>query len=284
MHVLVTGANGQLGSEIRANADRKARYFFTDADVLDITQIDEIRSFVHQNHIGLIVNCAAYTNVDKAEDDTAVAESINHTAVAHLATVCAEVSIPLIHISTDYVFGGNGNTPYTEADNTCPLGVYGRTKLAGEQAIQQAGIEHLIIRTAWLYSLQFGHNFVKTIQRLSRERNELKVVFDQVGSPTNAADLAEAILSIVCSDRFEGGVYHYSNEGVCSWYDFAKAIFELARIDCRVLPIESSQYPTPAKRPHYSVLNKAKIKSVYGIHIPYWRDSLQRVISSIKDN
>ena len=194
MHVLVTGANGQLGSEIKANADRKARYFFTDADVLDITQIDEIRSFVHQNHIGLIVNCAAYTNVDKAEDDTAVAESINHTAVAHLATVCAEVSIPLIHISTDYVFGGNGNTPYTEADNTCPLGVYGRTKLAGEQAIQQAGIEHLIIRTAWLYSLQFGHNFVKTIQRLSSERNELKVVFDQVGSPTNAADLAAFVV------------------------------------------------------------------------------------------
>ena len=276
MYVLVTGANGQLGSEIRANADRKARYFFTDADVLDITQIDEIRSFVHQNHIGLIVNCAAYTNVDKAEDDTAVAESINHTAVAHLAAVCAEVSIPLIHISTDYVFGGNGNTPYTEADNTCPLGVYGRTKLAGEQAIQQAGIEHLIIRTAWLYSLQFGHNFVKTIQRLSRERNELKVVFDQVGSPTNAADLAAFVVYVIENALYKGKreVYHFSNEGVCSWYDFATEIVAQAGNACKLLPCRSSEFPSKVTRPPYSVLDKAKLKTDFAYEVRHWREAL----------
>jgi len=275
MNVLVTGANGQLGSEIQNNTHRISNYYFSDADSLDITDAQAIRAFVQQHAIDLIVNCAAYTNVDKAEDDCATAEAINHTAVAHLASVCKEFQLPLIHISTDYVFGGTKNTPYSETDATQPLGVYGRTKLAGEQAIQNSGIEHLIIRTSWLYSLRFGNNFVKTIQRLSGERPQLKVVADQVGTPTNAADLADFIVQAIENAWYRGKreVYHFSNEGVCSWYDFAVAIVAASGNVCEVLPCTSAEFPSKVTRPSYSVLDKTKLKTDFGYRIPYWRDS-----------
>lgn len=275
MNVLVTGANGQLGSEIQNNTHRISNYYFSDADSLDITDAQAIRAFVQQHAIDLIVNCAAYTNVDKAEDDCATAEAINHTAVAHLASVCKEFQLPLIHISTDYVFGGTKNTPYRETDATQPLGVYGRTKLAGEQAIQNSGIEHLIIRTSWLYSLRFGNNFVKTIQRLSGERPQLKVVADQVGTPTNAADLADFIVQAIENSWYRGKreVYHFSNEGVCSWYDFAVAIVAASGNVCEVLPCTSAEFPSKVTRPSYSVLDKTKLKTDFGYRIPYWRDS-----------
>ena len=275
MNVLVTGANGQLGSEIQNNTHRISNYYFSDADSLDITDARAIRAFVQQHAINLIVNCAAYTNVDKAEDDCATAQAINHTAVAHLASVCKEFQLPLIHISTDYVFGGTKNTPYSETDTTQPLGVYGRTKLAGEQAIQNSGIEHLIIRTSWLYSLRFGNNFVKTIQRLSGERPQLKVVADQVGTPTNAADLADFIVQAIENAWYRGKreVYHFSNEGVCSWYDFAVAIVAASGNVCEVLPCTSAEFPSKVTRPSYSVLDKTKLKTDFGYRIPYWRDS-----------
>lgn len=275
MNVLVTGANGQLGSEIQNNTHRISNYYFSDADSLDITDARAIRAFVQQHAINLIVNCAAYTNVDKAEDDCATAEAINHTAVAHLASVCKEFQLPLIHISTDYVFGGTKNTPYSETDTTQPLGVYGRTKLAGEQAIQNSGIEHLIIRTSWLYSLRFGNNFVKTIQRLSGERPQLKVVADQVGTPTNAADLADFIVQAIENAWYRGKreVYHFSNEGVCSWYDFAVAIVAASGNVCEVLPCTSAEFPSKVTRPSYSVLDKTKLKTDFGYRILYWRDS-----------
>ena len=275
MNVLVTGANGQLGSEIQNNTHRISNYYFSDADSLDITDAQAIRAFVQQHAINLIVNCAAYTNVDKAEDDCATAQAINHTAVAHLASVCKEFQLPLIHISTDYVFGGTKNTPYSETDATQPLGVYGRTKLAGEQAIQNSGIEHLIIRTSWLYSLRFGNNFVKTIQRLSSERPQLKVVADQVGTPTNAADLANFIVQAIENAWYRGKreVYHFSNEGVCSWYDFAVAIVAASGNVCEVLPCTSAEFPSKVTRPSYSVLDKTKLKTDFGYRIPYWRDS-----------
>ena len=287
MNILITGSYGQLGSEIRSLYTKKAgehHFIFTDVDTLDICDETAVSDFFAAHKIDLVVNCAAYTAVDKAESDTDKCRQINSLSVRNLMSVAKRHGARIIHISTDYVFDGTAHKPYVETDCIAPQSVYGSTKAEGEAVLlDNYADDSIIIRTSWLYST-FGNNFVKTMLRLGKEREELSVVFDQVGSPTNAADLAEAILSIVYSDRFEGGVYHYSNEGVCSWYDFAKAIFELALIDCRVLPIESSQYPTPAKRPHYSVLNKAKIKSVYGIHIPYWRDSLQRVISSIRDN
>lgn len=287
MNILITGSYGQLGSEIRSLYTKKAgehHFIFTDVDTLDICDETAVSDFFAAHKIDLVVNCAAYTAVDKAESDTDKCRQINSLSVRNLMSVAKRHGARIIHISTDYVFDGTAHKPYIETDCIAPQSVYGSTKAEGEAVLlDNYADDSIIIRTSWLYST-FGNNFVKTMLRLGKEREELSVVFDQVGSPTNAADLAEAILSIVYSDRFEGGVYHYSNEGVCSWYDFAKAIFELALIDCRVLPIESSQYPTPAKRPHYSVLNKAKIKSVYGIHIPYWRDSLQRVIRSIRDN
>ena len=287
MNILITGSYGQLGSEIRTLYTKKAgehHFIFTDVDTLDICDETAVSDFFAAHKIDLVVNCAAYTAVDKAESDTDKCRQINSLSVRNLMSVAKRHGARIIHISTDYVFDGTAHKPYVETDCIAPQSVYGSTKAEGEAVLlDNYADDSIIIRTSWLYST-FGNNFVKTMLRLGKEREELSVVFDQVGSPTNAADLAEAILSIVYSDRFEGGVYHYSNEGVCSWYDFAKAIFEFAHIDCRVLPIESSQYPTPAKRPHYSVLNKAKIKSVYGIHIPYWRDSLQRVIRSIRDN
>ncbi len=279
MNVLVTGANGKLGQEIKFHPQRFSNYYFSDADSLDITNAQAIRAFVQERAIDLIINCAAYTNVDKAEDEALQAERINTTAVAHLASLCKEEGLSLIHISTDYVFGGRQNTPYTEADATDPLGVYGRTKLAGERAVQEAGCDYLIIRTSWLYSLRFGHNFVKTITRLSGEREELKVVFDQVGTPTNAADLADFIVQAVEKGWYKGKreVYHFSNEGVCSWYDFAEAIVACEGRSCKVLPCRSDAYPSKVTRPAYSVLDKTKLKRDFGYSIPHWRESLKRL-------
>ncbi|MFJ1430450.1 dTDP-4-dehydrorhamnose reductase [Capnocytophaga canimorsus] len=275
-NILVTGANGQLGSEIQNIQGKTKNYFFTDASDLDITDRQAISDFVKKNNIQIVVNCAAYTNVDKAEDDIQTANLINNIAVGYLAEVCKENNASLIHISTDYVFGGTKNTPYSETDPTEPLGIYGRTKLEGEKAIQNADIDYLIIRTSWLYSLSFGHNFVKTIQRLSSERNELKVVFDQVGTPTNARDLATFIVHIIEKDLCKKReVYHFSNEGVCSWFDFATEIVRMSGNDCLVKPCLSSEFPSKVKRPSYSVLDKSKLKNDFNYTISHWKEALK---------
>lgn len=283
LNALVTGANGQLGSEIRklvANSVKNT-YFFTDTADLDITNLEKVASFIVDNQVDIIVNCAAYTQVDKAEDDVTTTDLVNHTAVANLVKVCKQQGVKLIHISTDYVFSGSKNTPYTEQDTEQPLGVYGRTKFDGEQAIRTEGIPHLIIRTSWLYS-SFGHNFVKTIQKLSAERAELKVVFDQVGTPTYAADLAEFILYVIENDLFKNQqeTYHFSNEGVCSWFDFATEIVRFSGNDCKVIPCLSDEFPTKVKRPHYSVLDKSKLKRDFQYAIPYWKKSLEKMLTS----
>ncbi|MFK8296375.1 dTDP-4-dehydrorhamnose reductase [Capnocytophaga canimorsus] len=275
-NILVTGANGQLGSEIQNIQGKTKNYFFTDASDLDITDRQAISDFVKKNNIQIVVNCAAYTNVDKAEDDIQTANLINNIAVGYLAEVCKENNASLIHISTDYVFGGTKNTPYSETDPTEPLGIYGRTKLEGEKAIQNADIDYLIIRTSWLYSLSFGNNFVKTIQRLSSERNELKVVFDQVGTPTNARDLAAFIVHIIEKDLCKKReVYHFSNEGVCSWFDFATEIVRMSGNDCLVKPCLSSEFPSKVKRPSYSVLDKSKLKNDFNYTISHWKEALK---------
>nr|WP_044728971.1 dTDP-4-dehydrorhamnose reductase [Capnocytophaga canimorsus] len=275
-NILVTGANGQLGSEIQNIQGKTKNYLFTDASDLDITDRQAISDFVKKNNIQIVVNCAGYTNVDKAEDDIQTANLINNIAVGYLAEVCKENNASLIHISTDYVFGGTKNTPYSEADPTEPLGIYGRTKLEGEKAIQNADIDYLIIRTSWLYSLSFGHNFVKTIQRLSSERNELKVVFDQVGTPTNARDLAAFIVHIIEKDLCKKReVYHFSNEGVCSWFDFAAEIVRMSGNDCLVKPCLSSEFPSKVKRPSYSVLDKSKLKNDFNYTISHWKEALK---------
>lgn len=283
--VLVTGANGQLGSEMRRlGMVSPNEYIFTDVAELDITNKDAVMSFSQQNNIDVIVNCAAYTNVDKAEDDEAMAMLINATAVQNLAEAMKAVDGTLFHVSTDYVFGAEGNTPRTEDMPTNPLGVYGRTKLCGEQAIAEVGAKAIIIRTAWLYS-EFGNNFLKTMLRLTAEKESLNVVFDQVGTPTYAGDLALAIFSIIEGEAYEGneGVYHFSNEGTCSWYDFATEIAAAAGHDnCKVKPCHSNEFPSNVTRPPFSVLDKTKIKTTFGIEIPHWRDSmlycLQRLI------
>lgn len=283
--VLITGANGQLGNEMRRlGAVSPNSYIYTDVAELDITDAAAVESFVKENAIEVIVNCAAYTNVDKAESDEATAELINATAVANLAAAVKAVGGTLFHVSTDYVFGDEGNTPRTEEMPLNPLGVYGRTKLKGEQAIEQSGCKAVIIRTAWLYS-EFGNNFLKTMMRLTAEREQLNVVFDQVGTPTYAGDLALAIFSIIEAGIYEGneGVYHFSNEGVCSWYDFATEIAIAAgNTGCRINPCHSSEFPSPVKRPSYSVLDKSKIKETFGIEIPHWRDSMLYCIKRLK--
>lgn len=283
--VLITGANGQLGNEMRRlGAVSPNSYIYTDVAELDITDAAAVESFVKENAIEVIVNCAAYTNVDKAESDEATAELINATAVANLAAAVKAVGGTLFHVSTDYVFGDEGNTPRTEEMPLNPLGVYGRTKLKGEQAIEQSGCKAVIIRTAWLYS-EFGNNFLKTMMRLTAEREQLNVVFDQVGTPTYAGDLALAIFSIIEAGIYEGneGVYHFSNEGVCSWYDFATEIAIAAgNTGCRINPCHSSEFPSPVKRPSYSVLDKSKIKEIFGIEIPHWRDSMLYCIKRLK--
>ena len=287
MNILVTGAKGQLGCEMqRLGAVSPNNYIFTDVAELDITNADAVMNAVKVASIDIIVNCAAYTNVDKAETDEATAELINATAVGNLAHAMKEVGGTLFHVSTDYVFGCDGNTPRTEDMPVNPLGVYGRTKMHGEQAIQESGCKALIFRTAWLYS-EFGNNFLKTMMRLTSEKEQLNVVFDQVGSPTYAGDLALAIFSIIEAGVYEGneGIYHFSNEGVCSWYDFAVEIAAAAgNTSCRINPCHSSEFPSPVTRPPYSVLDKTKIKNTFDIDIPHWRESMEYCIKRIKTN
>jgi len=286
--ILVTGAKGQLGSEINKISGQFAEmeYCFTDVAELDITNPEKVAELISEFQPEFLINCAAYTAVDKAETDLAVATLLNATAVGILADQSAKIGCKIIHVSTDYVFDGNGPRPYREDDPVDPQSAYGRTKLEGELLCQKFNPESLIIRTSWLYSA-FGNNFVKTMVRLGNERSELGVIADQIGTPTNAADLASAILTIISSVKsgeksFVAGIYHYSNEGVASWYDFTKAIHEIAGISCKVLPIETKDYPLPAKRPFYSVMNKGKIKKEFGIEIPYWRDSLKDCIGKIE--
>lgn len=284
MNILVTGANGQLGNEMRVVAGGQTAlvYHFTDVAELDICDEQAVERFVVEGAIDCIVNCAAYTNVNKAEEDAVLCDRLNHLAPANLARVAARHRIGLVHVSTDYVFNGEHYVPYREDDATCPNSVYGVTKLAGEEAIRTIHPEAVIIRTAWLYS-SFGNNFVKTMLRLGKEREELGVVFDQIGTPTYARDLARTIQHIVGSDIVPG-IYHYSNEGVCSWYDFTKAIFDLAGITtCCLKPLHTDEYPTPAARPHYSVLDKTKIKQTYGVKVPHWMDSLRECIKMMDD-
>ncbi len=282
--ILITGANGQLGSEMRRLGMLSSNnYLFTDVAELDITNKSAVMQFVADNNVEVVVNCAAYTNVDKAESDENAAMLINAIAVRNLAEAVRSVNGTLFHISTDYVFGYDGNTPRTEDMPINPLGVYGRTKLQGEEAVKEVGCKAIIIRTAWLYS-EFGNNFVKTMLRLTSERESLNVVFDQVGTPTYAGDLALTIFSIIEGDIYSGneGVYHFSDEGVCSWYDFA---VEIARIaghkNCCINPCHSSEFPSPVTRPPYSVLDKTKIKTTFGIDIPHWRESLTYCLKRI---
>lgn len=292
MNILVTGANGQLGNEVQIVSKQSAKdhYFFTDVcdgyEKLDITDIEKVRAFVKAHEINCIINCAAWTNVDKAETAGDIVETLNAVAPENLAKVMKEAGGLLVHISTDYVFGGDPyNTPCREDQKGTPTGVYGLTKLHGEQKIEATGCEHVIIRTAWLYS-EFGHNFVKTMLNLTATKPMLKVVFDQTGTPTYAGDLANVIFDIVENRKFEGntGVYHFSNEGVCSWYDFTKMIALLAgHTDCDIEPCHSDEYPSPVTRPAYSVLDKTKIKETFGVKIPYWLDSLKKCMNNINN-
>lgn len=300
MNILVTGANGQLGTEMRLVSRRSGdTFFFTDVvevegvetTILDITRIEDVRHFVKANNIGCIVNCAAYTNVDKAESDEAFCELLNAEAPRNLAEVMGDAGGLLVHISTDYVFGGNkNNTPCREDEPANPTGVYGRTKLHGEQYITASGCDYVIIRTAWLYS-EFGKNFVKTMLDLTASRPELKVVFDQTGTPTYALDLAEAVMTVLSDyaiSHREGahyekvGIYHFSNDGVCSWYDFTKHIAEYSgHMSCCIRPCHSDEFPSPVKRPSYSVLDKTRIKETFGMDIPYWTDSLKVCLDNL---
>lgn len=292
MNILVTGANGQLGNEVQivSKQSAKDKYFFTDVcegyEKLDITDIDKVRAFVKAHDINCIVNCAAWTNVDKAETAGDIVETLNAVAPENLAKVMKEAGGLLVHISTDYVFGGDPyNTPCREDQKGTPTGVYGLTKLHGEQKIEATGCKHIIIRTAWLYS-EFGHNFVKTMLNLTATKPMLKVVFDQTGTPTYAGDLANVIFDIVENRKFEGntGIYHFSNEGVCSWYDFTKMIALLAgHTGCDIEPCHSDEYPSPVTRPAYSVLDKTKIKETFGVKIPYWLDSLKKCMNNINN-
>jgi len=283
--VIVTGANGQLGNELRVLAEGNDQFSFTfiDRGIVDFSDREAVASFFENKTFDAIINCAAFTAVDRAESEPALADAINHRAVETLAHIAKTRGASFIHISTDYVFDGSNYMPYKENDQTNPQGVYGQTKLDGEEAMLAINPPaSVIIRTSWVYS-EFGNNFVRTMLRLGKERSELGVIYDQVGSPTYAHDLAAAILAILpqLSHDVSTEVYHYSNEGVCSWYDFAKAVFELAGVDCRVNAIETKDYPTPAKRPHYSLLNKSKIKADFGIQIPYWRDSLKSCLEQL---
>lgn len=283
MNILITGCNGQLGSEIRLLEDNFPQYTFfnTDKDELDITNQLAVDDFVNRNEIDGIVNCAAYTAVDKAETDQKLCTALNTEAPVYMAAAIEKRGGWMIHVSTDYVFNGKKHTPYVETDTPCPDSVYGSTKLAGELGVSKFCKKTMIVRTAWLYS-GFGNNFVKTMMRLGREKAELGVVFDQIGTPTYARDLAVAIFTAI-EKGVNPGVYHFSNEGVCSWYDFTKAIHRIAGITtCNVKPLHTSEYPTPATRPSYSVLDKTKIKETYGIEIPYWENSLEECIKRMK--
>lgn len=287
--ILVTGSNGQLGSSIKDLVSEypDAQFAFVDREDLDLSSSETIHAFLSNNQYDVVINCAAYTAVDKAESEPELANQVNHLAVKQLAEIAKQQNITLIHVSTDYVFDGQNYKPYIESDTVNPQSVYGETKLKGEQAFLDVNPTGCIVRTSWVYS-EYGNNFVKTMQRLGKERNALGVIFDQIGSPTYAGDLAKAILTSVVSDTIiklekENKVFHFSNEGVCSWYDFAKTIFEISEIQCDVTPIETKDYPTPATRPHYSLLNKAKIKQTFALSIPYWKESLQTCIKRLQE-
>lgn len=282
MNVLITGANGQLGNEMRVLASENSQhnYFFTDVQELDICNEQAIHTFVRENNINMIVNCAAYTAVDKAEDEEELCNRLNHIAPGYLAKAAEANGASLIHISTDYVFDGTGHTPYTEDMPPCPNSVYGHTKLAGEKTVIDNCSNSMVIRTAWLYSI-YGNNFVKTMIRLGKEREALGVVSDQIGTPTYAKDLANAIYTII-SQGVIPGIYHFSNEGACSWYDFTKSIHRLVGITtCKVSPLHTYEYPVKAARPAYSVLDKSKIKNAYNIEIPHWEESLNACIKNL---
>jgi dTDP-4-dehydrorhamnose reductase len=286
MNILVTGSRGQLGSELQELSTRhdNHRFFFYDLPDLDITSPDHVTALCREHDIEAIINCAAYTAVDKAESDAEAAFRVNRDGAAVLAACAKERNALLVHISTDYVFNGKSNTPYREIYPASPLGVYGESKWEGEERIRRIAPSYWIIRTSWLYSI-YGANFVKTMLRLGAERSELNVVCDQIGTPTWAADLASALLSML--ERYDrncqySGTYHYSNEGVCSWYDFAQAIMELAGLPCKVMPVESTQYPQIAPRPHYSVLNKSAIKQDWKLEIPHWRVSLAAMLQKLQ--
>lgn len=283
--ILVTGANGQLGNEMRnlSGNDRANRYIFTDVQELDITDPARVQAFLLENAVDFVVNCAAYTAVDKAESEIELCRKINAFAVENLAKASAATGAKMIHVSTDYVYSGTHYMPYVESDAVAPTSVYGVTKLEGEQLLLAANPASVILRTSWLYS-PYGNNFVKTMLRLGREREKLSVVFDQVGTPTYAADLAAAIVTILNAPEFVPGIYNFSNEGVCSWYDFTLTIHRMAGIDtCRVSPIDTADYPSAATRPFYSVMNKKKIKATYGVEIPHWEESLQKCIAILEN-
>jgi dTDP-4-dehydrorhamnose reductase len=289
MRVLITGSNGQLGSEIKEleNNDKKVDLIFKDLPELDICNVEALQAFILDNNINAVINCAAYTAVDKAEEESIIATKVNYEGVLNIVNALQTVNGKLIHISTDYVFDGNHFLPYRESDSVSPIGVYGETKRAGELAVINSDIDSIVIRTSWLYS-SYGNNFVKTMLRLGNEKENLGVIFDQVGTPTYARDLAKTCLEILTGVNSvkiskNGNLYHYSNEGVASWYDFAISIMELGGENCKVKPIQTKDYPTLAKRPHFSVLNKSKIKTDFKIEIPYWRDSLKDCIEKIKN-
>jgi len=281
--ILITGSHGQLGNEMQQAAARfpAFNFLYTDVEDLDICDKAALTTFVKANKVNMIVNCAAYTAVDKAEDDVALCYKINSDAVRNIGEVASENNLKVVHVSTDYVFDGTNYLPYNEDQPVCPATVYGKSKLAGEQALLETCKQAVILRTAWLYS-SFGNNFVKTMMKLGTDRDSLNVIFDQVGTPTYAADLADAILKVLSHETFVPGIYHFSDEGVCSWYDFTKTIHRIAGITCNVQPIETKDYPARTPRPHYSVLNKVKIKSTYGIVIPHWEESLVRCIDILQ--
>lgn len=288
MRILVTGSKGQLGNELQILAPEFPQYdfYFTDIEELDISSAKAINTYFKNNKIDYLINCAAYTNVDKAESDKRMAHKLNVEAVKYLAKACTKYDVGMVHISTDYVFDGNSYRPYREVDFTNPQSVYGASKLEGEEMIEEFAKTAIIIRTSWLYS-SFGQNFVKTMLKYGKEREELNVVYDQIGAPTYAADLAKILLANVQETSWSQGthIYHYSNEGVCSWYDFAKEIIDISGIDCKINPIETKDYPLPAKRPSYSLFNKAKFKDDFKeTEIPHWKDSLKVCLQRIKDN
>lgn len=284
MKILVTGSYGQLGNSLRKvfDKDPDIEATYTDYDTLDITDREAVARYMADNRFDIVVNCAAYTAVDKAETDEILASALNTGAVGNLGESAARTGTKVIHISTDYVFSGEGFRPYAENDEPYPQGIYGRTKLEGEGLLTSFCQDAMIIRTAWLYS-EFGKNFVKTMLNLAETHPELRVVCDQIGTPTYAGDLAEAIHAIVKHDKWVPGIYHFTDEGVASWYDFAEAIFEEAGKKVKVNPVPTTEYPTPAKRPLYSVLSKGKIKSTFGITIPYWRDSLRKCLALLNE-
>jgi dTDP-4-dehydrorhamnose reductase len=281
--ILVTGSKGQLGNELQAAAEHfpNFRYIFTDVDELDICNKSALDNFIREHRIEIIINCAAYTAVDKAEEDIEKCYAINAQAVKNIGEVAENFQLKVVHVSTDYVFDGKSFKPYTEDMCVSPDTVYGKSKLEGEKFLQAACHQYIIIRTSWLYS-SYGNNFVKTMLRLGKEKDSLNVIFDQIGTPTYAADLAASILKILSQNKFISGIYHFSNEGVCSWYDFATAIFKIAQINCQVNPIETKDYPAKAPRPYYSVLNKAKIKNSFGLSIAHWEESLEKCIEILK--